>query len=1153
MRLKAIRLAGFKSFVDPTMVPFPSNMTAVLGPNGCGKSNIIDAVRWVMGESSAKQLRGESMTDVIFNGSTQRRPSGQCSVELIFDNTDRTLIGQYAAYDEVSVKRVVTREGQSSYFLNQAKCRRRDITDLFLGTGLGPRSYAIIEQGMISRLIESKPDELRVYVEEAAGISRYKERRKETQQRMARTQDNLVRLTDLRDELGRQLFNLQTQADTAKRFKVLKAEERQKRAELAAMQWQTQRQAQTQVEGALSQARLALTALETDQLKAETSLQSHELALQTQSDHYERQQQAYYQAGTEVAKAEQLLAFARQQAERANTDISGLRLQEAELEERYEQDLARQEALQSQLVQLDSEQAKETLSTQQSAVRAARQHLESRQHELIRLQSASGGAEAEQASVNEQIANLQRRRSREQSRLANMSEQGDDFDQASLAQAQQDADLAQQSWQLLSEQRLDSEQKQTSAQQQMDIFRTRRDQALRQLSDAKAQLASVEGRIAAMRASSADEWLEKNGLAKSRLLDVLTVHDEHWQASVVTVLGHLLAAPVTDDLARFAERLVNADELDIVALQTHSNEAQTVASNSLAAKVSAPVDLTPWLENVFCAEHESEVAPLLAAHPKATVVLSDGRWFGRHHVALRRGQGSDTDWHGEQQRLAGALDELEIELEDLDVEVDSLQLQQETSQRRLTELVQAEQLARQHYDEALAAFNEQNSEWLAINSQRQAVAETRSQVVDELEEIAIELEELEMRLEDLQSEQQDDDQVEQLEADIEQLRLLVGERESAVNDAQNALHQLELQAVQLGEQIAAAQQASDRTKAQLTELAEQIRQAQDIQPVDGNELTQAELALSETIEWQAQCEQRMTQAKDVASETEANIRQLRDDLKVISEQQLAQRQVIESACAKQAAIETRLQALQEQLQEADINVQLVLQEMPDDANEEAWKRRVSALKMEIERLGPINLAAIDEYEVQSQRKRYLDQQDDELNRALETLQKAIDRIDDETKSRFEVTFNAINAGLSQLFPRVFGGGTAWLELTDDDMLTTGVSIMARPPGKRNSTIHLLSGGEKALTALALVFAIFQLNPAPFCMLDEVDAPLDDANVGRYAELVSAMSEQVQFIYITHNKVAMEKAHRLVGVTMNEPGVSRPVTVNLEQATALAEV
>ncbi|WP_119395587.1 chromosome segregation protein SMC [Salinibius halmophilus] len=1149
MRLKAIRLAGFKSFVDPTMVPFPSNMTAVVGPNGCGKSNVIDAVRWVMGESSAKQLRGESMTDVIFNGSTQRRPAGQCSVELIFDNTDRTLIGQYAAYDEVSVKRVVTRDGQSSYFLNQAKCRRRDITDLFLGTGLGPRSYAIIEQGMISRLIESKPDELRIYVEEAAGISRYKERRKETQQRMQRTQDNLVRLTDLRDELGRQLANLQTQAETAKRYKVLKAEERQKRAELAAMQWQTQQQAKAELATQWSEHQLAVTELETEQVRCETLLEQHELALRDQADHYERQQQAFYQAGTEVAKAEQLLSFTRQQAERANTDISALRQQEAELEERQEQDLLRVEQLQQNLAALDTSASDTELAALVQQVQDARQRLEQRQHELIRLQSASGGVEAEQASIKEQIANLQRRRSREQSRLANMSEQGDDFDQQALAQAQADAEQAQEAWQAITEQRQVVEQQANETRAKIEALRQRRDANMAELSDAKADLATVNGRIAAMRASSADDWLEKNGLAKSRLLDLLTVHDERWQPAIMTVLGHLLSAPVTDDLARLSQLLQDAQELDLFALQT--SDAAPAAPGSLASQLSAPVDLSIWLADVFCCESVDQVPAMLAQHN--SVVLPDGRWFGQHHVALRRGADSQKDWHGEQTRLAAVVDELEVALEDIDVDIESLQLQQSGSQQRLQDLVAGEQLQRQQYDEALAQYNELNSQWQAIASQREAVAQTRSQVVDELEEIAIELEELEMRLEDLENDATDDEQALLLEDEIERLRLLVGERESAVNDARQARHQLDIQATQLREQLNAAKQASERTGEQLGELVEQINQSQAVKPVDSGELEAAQLALQEATEWQGECEKRMAQAKAVTTETEATIASLRDQIKQIGHKQLSERQALEATSAKQAAVDTRLQALQEQLHEADINVQLVLQEMPDDANEEGWKRRVSALKMEIERLGPINLAAIDEYEVQGQRKRYLDQQDEELNKALTTLQAAIDRIDNETKTRFETTFNAINAGLSQLFPKVFGGGTAWLALTDDDMLTTGVSIMARPPGKRNSTIHLLSGGEKALTALALVFAIFQLNPAPFCMLDEVDAPLDDANVGRYAELVSAMSDQVQFIYITHNKVAMEKAHRLVGVTMNEPGVSRPVTVNLEQATALAEV
>ncbi|WPE26016.1 Chromosome partition protein Smc [Pseudomonas hunanensis] len=1161
MRLKCIRLAGFKSFVDPTTVNFPSNMAAVVGPNGCGKSNIIDAVRWVMGESSAKNLRGESMTDVIFNGSSGRKPVSQASIELVFDNSETTLVGEYAAYAEISIRRKVTRDGQNSYYLNGTKCRRRDITDIFLGTGLGPRSYSIIEQGMISKLIEAKPEELRNFIEEAAGISKYKERRRETENRIRRTQENLARLTDLREELERQLERLHRQAQAAEKYREYKAQERQMKARLSALRWRGLDEQVRQRESVIGDQGVSHEALVAEQRNADASIERlrdghHEL-----SERFNQVQGRFYSVAGDIARVEQSIQHGQQRLRQLQDDFKEAERTRLETESHLGHDRTLLATLSEELVMLEPEQEM-TLAAAEEAAAALEEaelgmHGWQEQWDSFNSRSAEPRrqAEVQQARLQQLETSLERQAERQRKLVEEREQLGSDPQDAAMLEL---AEQLASSEMLLEELQLCEEQ----VIERLESAREQMQQATQAQQQAQGDLQRLGGRLASLEAlqqaalepgAGAAQWLHGQGLEQQpRLAEGLRV-EPGWELAVETVVGADLQAVLVDDF----------NDLDFAGLEQGELRlllavgAGATLPGSLLEKVEGRIDLAPWLGQVRPVEDLAQALEQRGSLGEGQSLVSrDGYWVGRYFLRVRRGgeaEGGVLARGQEIERLGQEQLEQEAALEQLDQQLQALREQQLDLEE------QREQLRRRTQDEN-RLHGELKASLSASRARAEQVELRRRRLHEELGELeeqrALEHEQLgEARLllqEALELMAQDTEQREQLMARRDTLRESLDRVRQEARQHKDHAHQLAVRLGSLRAQHDSTRQALERLEQQAARLTE--RQEQLSLNLEEGEAPQEELRLrlEELLERRMSVDEEMRLARLHMDEADRELRDAEKRRTQAEQQAQLLRGQLEQLRLECQGLDVRRKTLQEQLLADGYDLQGVLATLETEASEQGTEQELEQLEARIQRLGAINLAAIEEYEQQSERKRYLDAQDADLVEALETLENVIRKIDKETRNRFKDTFDQINAGLQALFPKVFGGGSAYLELTGEDLLDTGVTIMARPPGKKNSTIHLLSGGEKALTALALVFAIFKLNPAPFCMLDEVDAPLDDANVGRYARLVKEMSESVQFIYITHNKIAMEMADQLMGVTMHEPGCSRLVAVDVEAAMAMVD-
>ena len=1161
MRLKCIKLAGFKSFVDPTTVNFPSNMAAVVGPNGCGKSNIIDAVRWVMGESSAKNLRGESMTDVIFNGSTSRKPVSQASIELVFDNSDGTLVGEYASYAEISIRRKVTRDSQNTYYLNGTKCRRRDITDIFLGTGLGPRSYSIIEQGMISKLIEAKPEDLRNFIEEAAGISKYKERRRETENRIRRTHENLARLTDLREELERQLERLHRQAQAAEKYQEYKAEERQLKAQLSALRWQALNEQVGQREAVIGNQEIGFEALVADQRSADASIERlrdghHEL-----SERFNLVQGRFYSVGGDIARVEQSIQHGQQRLRQLQDDLREAERARQETESHLGHDRTLLATLGEELEMLEPEQEMTSAAAEESA--ASLEDAESSMHgwqeqwDSFNLKSAEPRrlAEVQQSRIQqlehslERLAERQRRLGEELHLLAAEPE-----DAAIL---QLDEDLAARDMKL-EELHLSEEQTVES----LELLRAQLQRASQAQQQAQGELQRLNGRLASLEAlqqaaldpdTGTAQWLRDHGLAEEpRLAEGLQV-EPGWELAVETVLGADLQAVLVDDFK--ALDLAGFEQGDLRLIGRRADASRI--PGSLLDKVDSATDLSHWLGQVRPVETlDDALAQRMQLAAGESLISRDGYWVGRDFLRVRRASEAQSGVLArgqELQQLGLERDEREATLATLEEQLIDLREEQSRQEegredlrrriqdetRQQSELraqlsaakVKVEQLTlrRSRLDEELAELGEQRA------SEHEHLGEARLQLQDALDSMALDTEQREL-----------------LQAQRDSLRERLDRVRQEARQHKDHAHQLAVRLGSLRAQHDSTRQALERLEMQSERLTEK-REQLNLNLEEGEApLEELRLKLEELLERRMAVDDEMRTAKNALEDADAQLRDAEKRRTQAEQQSQLLRGQLEQQRMEWQSLTVRRTALQDQLLEDGYDLHGVLATLTAEANEKDAEEELERIAGRIQRLGAINLAAIDEYQQQSERKRYLDAQNEDLVEALDTLENVIRKIDKETRNRFKETFDQINSGIQALFPKVFGGGSAYLELTGEDLLDTGVTIMARPPGKKNSTIHLLSGGEKALTALALVFAIFKLNPAPFCMLDEVDAPLDDANVGRYARLVKEMSQTVQFIYITHNKIAMEMADQLMGVTMHEPGCSRLVAVDVEEAMALVD-
>lgn len=1170
MRLKQIKLAGFKSFVDPTTAGFPTNLAAVVGPNGCGKSNIIDAVRWVMGESSAKNLRGESMTDVIFNGSSARKPVGQASIELVFDNSDGTLGGEYATYAEISIKRLVTRDAKSDYFLNGVRCRRKDITDIFLGTGLGPRSYAIIEQGMISRLIDAKPEELRIYIEEAAGISRYKERRRETENRMRHTRENLDRLNDLREELERQLAHLQRQAHSAEKYREYKDEERLLKAQLMGLRWQRFDRELTEKETGVRDLEVRMESVIADYRACENLMEQKRAEHIEQNDVFNEVQGRFYKVGTEIARIEQNMQHERQRRDQLNQDLRQIEQSQRQADDNAALDRARIEELEAVLMELEPEKAmlEERHALSQGELSEREQALQDWQQQWDGFnQDASGNrqkAEVEQSRIRHLEQSIQRLRDR----IQRLEQERQNLNADPLA-----AELAELSERVAEFDLTVEAQQETLERVQSEVVQRREDNARvsSELDGLRTRQQTLMGRKASLEAlqqaaesgqQQVQGWLSQNGLtASQRIMDAMQVQ-VGWEKAVETVLGDSLQAVSVAALDDYAARLDSFTAGALVLVEDNSGASVLTSASadvhSLAAQVQGPAQVLRWLSTVRTAASLEEALAIRSTLAEGeSVITPEGVWLGASwlRVSHEHDAGSGVlERRRELESIAVELADVEERLQTLSEALQhsrermrELEQQREQAQRELSRVsrergdVQAQLMARQVRLEQFTARRERLS---------QEMQEVQEQQVQEQEHLG----EARLVLQDALDGMSDD--VAHREAMLRQrdeINMMLNDLRQRARADRDAAHDVALKLQSMRTELSSLKVALSRLDAQQAELEARATQSRemlaelDMPGDEQRELLESLLAQRLTVEEELRTLRNRLEGIDTELR-EADRRRHQAD-----QQAQEQRARLDALRLSLQSLVVQRQTVEEQAQEAEFDLPTVIQTLVAEANEQQTQEDLERVAQRILRLGPINLAAIDEYKAQSERKTYLDAQNADLTEALETLENAIRKIDRETRTLFKNTFDLINKGLQELFPKVFGGGHAYLELTGEDLLETGVTIMARPPGKRNSTIHLLSGGEKALTALSLVFSIFRLNPAPFCMLDEVDAPLDDANVGRFCRLVQEMSGKVQFIYITHNKVAMEMAQQLMGVTMHEPGVSRLVSVNVEEAAALAAV
>ena len=1164
MRLNRIKIAGFKSFVDPTDLKLPSPLIGIVGPNGCGKSNTIDAVRWVMGESSAKHLRGESMDDVIFTGSSSRKPVGQASVELIFDNSDGSVGGEYAAYAEISIRREVTRDGQSKYALNNVRCRRRDNRDIFLGTGLGPRSYAIIEQGMISRLIEAKPEELRVYLEEAAGISKYKERRRETENRIRHTRDNLDRLNDLREEVDKQLAHLKRQASTAERYQNLKAEERQKRGEMLVLRRTEFEKSRDEQQLKISEREAELEGIVAELRSAEAAIEQARVQQAASAESFSTIQADFYRIGGDVARIEQTIEHTRETRRSQSEELQEVDRSLEESRAHLKDDTARiaeiAESIEHDQPSFDQLQDSQKVSADMLA--RAEQELQEWQTRFDsynkRLSEANEIAQVERSRIEQ----LERGIGEADTRLARLDEERGSLEVEPLSLIIQEA-ITEEVAAAAEEQRLQQSLAQANEKQQVqrELIRKMTDQ----LNELKSQIQSGLGRLASLEAlqqaalepdsSAADTWLHMNELDELPRLAQSITAAPGWEKAVELVLGSHLEAVCVDGDSVIERCLKDLPAAQLTLMQS-STDAGSSPSDTLASKVEGNVDLGDVLKGVFVAD---SIGDALARRKQLgqgeSVVTQDGLWMGRTWLRIARADSQDSVLLRETEiaELKAELSSREVEATELESQVSELIQQQDEHETKRETLLHSFNDAVRHLSSIKSALStdrqrlEQNtSRRQALTSEIDELSSLHERDVQDIKNASTRRSEAMEKLEALQSE---GDALGTEQDTLKENVRTAREQSDADRDAGQALA---IRVESLRSTREATEKNLSRIQARISQLVErQTALNAMLASEDEDPLLALEAGLQEQLAAKLTSDNSMRVAREELDAIEHRLREHEQARHRHDSRAQKAREDVQNERMSSQEVVVRLKTLDEQLAEHEYNVSEIAESLPQEATLDVWTADLEKLESRIQRLGPINLAAIDELAEQLQRKEYLDEQHHDVTEALETLERAIAKIDRETRSRFKDTFEKVNSKFEEFFPRLFGGGHASLQMTGDDLLSTGVSVVAQPPGKRVSNIQLLSGGEKALTAVALVFAFFELNPSPFCMLDEVDAPLDDANVGRFCTLVKEMSERVQFIFITHNKVTMEMAQQLMGVTMNEPGVSRLVAVDVHEAVELA--
>ena len=1159
MRLTHIKLSGFKSFTDPTTIHVPGQLVAVIGPNGCGKSNVIDAVRWVLGEASAKQLRGESMQDVIFNGAATRRPAPRASVELVFDNSDHSLQGAWGQYAEVSIKRQLTRQGESTYFINNQTVRRRDITDLFLGTGVGARGYAVIEQGMISRIIEARPEELRAYIEEAAGVSKYKERRKETEGRLKDTREHLQRLGDLQNELARQVEKLEKQAETAERYKSLTAQLNQQQDLLDYAQWQ---QSLAAADKATAQHQ-SLQALQDETAAQVQALNDEVHALQTAE---QSQQQAVHELSNkrgvlreQIARLEEQIRHQQnlhQRIERdkqaAQAQLQRIHQEQQQIRVQLEENELQAEEKQTELAEwamqvAEHEERLPELEEAQATLNAA---FQTQQDEANRIRRELALKQQQLAHAEQTVAKHEERKGRlkQENQALNLP------DEAETAAAQEAAALLQSQQEHYEEQIIAAEEALHAAREAFQTASNRFQSLKQQHITLQAQQQALS-QILSQQQEAADFWQATDHVAAPQLWQHITAPAE-WQHALSVILaerlharavphGFVPPAPLPQGQAAWLSDDLSGGIKKSLPVQALLNQIQ--------AQPPFQTALHHWLDGVLCAPdlsyalaHQSD----LGAHQ--IWLTPEGHQVDKVSVLLYAKPAQESliaqkarldGIASELEKLAPELSAAEAAFKQAEAAVGSSEVQHKNLMQQQQQHTRQYSQAQQRAAELLARTNQGQIRREHIERELAQLAEEQTvlqHTSDGLSDDIVTLQEAAAELEHQQQTTAHSRQEQQGRLKQAQLALLEANRQYGL--AEVAVHKLNQQKQNYQQQIAQLEQQTFdwQERQQELALAYETEFQNDEQHIKLEELSEAVQTLDEEY---IVVQEKLAQIQEQGREQYAKVQTLQTQLPQL-----------------QAATQTALLQQQEALINAKRYHQNLTERAADlDALEALAKESpkvlnssIGSLTQQIEALGAVNLAALQELEEARERDGYYRSQSEDVQAAISLLEEAIAQIDDKTKERFKETFDAVNGKVQTFFPTLFGGGEATLKMIGDDLLTAGVSIMARPPGKKNSTIHLLSGGEKALTAMSLVFALFSLNPAPFCLLDEVDAPLDDANTSRFCNLVKEMSAQTQFLYISHNRLTMEMAEQLVGVTMQEKGVSRVVAVDIKQALEMAE-
>ena len=1163
MRLTHLKLAGFKSFVDPTTLHIHGQRVGVVGPNGCGKSNVMESVRWVLGESSAKELRGDSMDAVIFNGSGNRKAISRASVELVFDNSLGDASGSWSQYAEIAVKRVIERDKGSTYYINNTAVRRRDVADLFLGTGLGGRAYAIIGQNTISRIVEAKPEEMRVFLEEAAGISKYKERRRETELRLRDTRENLTRVEDIRSEMGKQITRLESQAVVTEQYHRLQQSLKHTQGQLwllrkrdASASWEKTQRA---VEKLVNELESQMAALRKTESLLEALRQQHFASTEA----VQVAQTQYYETNAEVSNLESQVKHTQEARDRLNIQL------EQAVEQTLKSDNLRidldaqlqQLMIEAQVAEAQVTQSSEALTRCKAAfpeaegafIASQKAHAEAQRtlseaEQNIRLESTN--IEYLSRSVAETTQRLERLIA-EQANLILPNEKALKDKQAQLTELQLESERF----------NLELSKLKELEQSQVEALKSMRDQHLAQeraLAQMDAQIASLNKIQQSLgHEAKLDAWLNKNQLNGAARIWQQVEIKKGWEVSLEAVLGSRLNALInkkTDKLMpseRPPSTLIIAEASESSVIGSSKNSSWKAMRDVVEVKdkrIEGLLDV--WLDGVYLLE-DSESPDEARQQLKSNeyLVSAKGDVYERHSLSI----------YAAQSAMHGVL-ERQRELDDLNKQQPEFQEQIKLGLDALASHEQALQQTRNAHTEQQQALSKLTQSQHALNIELQRMTQQRQHVIDRQTAIQVDLSQLQQRLGSLKDEQNAKQGA--LSSASGSLLDLQARREqtfSARQRAELALNQCRTD-LQEAEKIAQEKIFNGKLlsnnindlKGKINSISEEtlslINKKKEAEALlDAAKMEGLKANLEAVIGLKQVRETALAAARDAMAGAENEL-QANERNRMQNEQILHPlRDKLEQARLQEQQARLNFEQCQAELLNVGIEETSLAHELSLSARISDFESSVERFAGEVEALGPVNLAAIQELNSERERKTYLDSQAADLEEAINTLEDAIRRIDKETRTRLQHTFDEANRHFSELFRDLFAGGQARLELLGDEILDTGMQVFAQPPGKKNSTIHLLSGGEKALTALALVFALFKLNPAPFCLMDEVDAPLDDSNTDRFCAMVKKMSERTQFLFVSHNKITMEMAQQLVGVTMQESGVSRVVEVDMEAA------